>query len=83
MVIRRRYCSVAKEPRRPALAEKREFPSLDGYAAAKAFKGANMKNWIDRHFSDNVHAQTTIAIVGSVVGAVGVVLFILGLVLWR
>jgi hypothetical protein len=42
-----------------------------------------MKNWVERHFSDNVRAQTTIAIAGSAVGAAGVVLFILALLLWR
>jgi hypothetical protein len=34
-----------------------------------------IKDWIDRHFSDNERAQTTIAIIGSAVAAIGVVLF--------
>jgi hypothetical protein len=59
---------------------KRELASLDGYAAAGASKGADMKNLIERHFSDNDRAQTTIVIVE---GADGVGLFILALLLWR
>lgn len=37
-----------------------------------------MAAWIERHFSDNVQAQTTIVVVASAIGAVGVVLFAIG-----
>ncbi|MDB5956444.1 hypothetical protein [Ramlibacter sp.] len=40
-----------------------------------------MKNWIRRHFSDNVQAQKNILIVGSAIGAVGVILFAVAFVL--
>lgn len=42
-----------------------------------------MEHWIERHFSDNVRAQTTIVIFASAIGAVGVVLFVIAVFLLK
>lgn len=40
-----------------------------------------IQDWINRHFSDNVEAQKTIAFVASVIGAIGFLMFAVAAVL--